>query len=155
MTILTTPKDPDTPATYEIDIRDEFIVEVRRNYQYPLNDVVRDQRGSGFLFLCTKAGTTGRNYPEAWPRAANEIVRDGSAEWTSQHPLDVTVPTIQSVTWIVPTGLTLDSQSESDHSAKVTLSGGTDGQDYDVTARITPTTGSPRDVTMTIPVRQQ
>lgn len=152
---VATPKDPDTAVTYEIDIRDEIVAEVRRNYEYALTDVVRDHRGSGFYLECSKAGLTSKQFPQAWPRAANETVLDGSAEWTSKHPSDVSTPTIQSVTWIMPDALTLDSQSETSYLARLTVSGGTDGQDYDVTARITPTAGSVRDVTVTIPVRQQ
>jgi len=156
MTIIVEPKDPDTPATYEIDVFQEFVDDARRSYEYSLNDISRGNRDTGFYYVCTKAGRTAKKFPQSgFPRRANEIVIDGSLEWTAKHPADVSPTIIQSVTWIVPTGLILDSQTEDNHLAKATFSGGTDGQDYDVTARIAPNTGTPRDVTITIPVRQR
>ena len=153
MGILTTPKDPDTPTPYEINIFEEFIDPARRSELFALADLVRFPRDTGFYYECSKAGRTAANYPDALPRSANRTVIDGSAEWTAKHPSDVSPVVVQSVTWIMPTGLTLDSQSQSNHVAQAVISGGTDGQDYDVTARITPDAGNPRDVTITIPVR--
>lgn len=154
MSIVVREKDPDTAATYEIDAWEVFVPEARRSQQFALDEVVRAQRDTGFYYLCSVAGRSARNYP-AWPRSADETVMDGSAEWTAKHPDDAAIPTIDSVEWDVPNGLTLDSQAEDAHIASATFSGGADGEDYDVTARITPTSGTPRDVTITIPVRQQ
>lgn len=154
MSILVREKDPDTPATYEIDLFQAFVPEALRSREFLVDQLVRAQRDTGFYYRCTQAGRTARNYP-TWPRAASETVLDGSVEWTTVHPDDATPPEVDTVVWEVPAALTLDSQSHDDHVARATFSGGTDGEDYDVTARITPTAGEPRDVTITIPVRSQ
>ena len=153
MTITVEEKDPDVPQTYEIDTRDRFVPEVNRSYEYAVDDVVRFGRDNGFYLKCTKAGISGRYNPYS-PREANQQIRDGSVEWVSVRPADATVPVISTVAWTVG-DLTLDSQEETDHIARATVSGGKDGQDYEVTARITPDVGDAIDVTLTIPVRDQ
>ena len=115
---------------------------------------VRPQRGTGFYYECTTAGRTSAHYP-TWPRAAAETVTDGSVVWTARHPTGSSIPTITSAVWTVPTGLTLDAQSEIGLVAFITVSGGTDGVDYDVLCRMTPSSGNVVEQTITIPVRAQ
>lgn len=155
MTTTVRSKDPDTPATYEIVILEALVQEALRSYDFVLTNLVRAPRDTGLYYECTKAGRTAWNYPLAWPRAADEVIADGSVEWTARDPSVVTPPTIQSVVWAVPAGLTLDSQDQTDHVARATISGGTDGVDYEVTARITPTAGAVVEKTLIIPVREQ
>lgn len=148
------PKDPDVDKTYELDLFENLVPETLRSAAYSLNDVTRPHRDTGFYLECTTAGRTGRYNPYV-PRQANQLIRDGSVTWTSKHPSDVTVPAISSVVWTVPTALTVESQSEDGHVATVTLSGGSDGVDYEVTARVTPTVGDARDISIIIPVAHQ
>lgn len=148
------PKDPDVPATYSIDWRRELIGEALRQTEFVSGAVVRPQRGTGFYYECTTAGLTGRQYP-TWPRAGGEVVRDGSVEWTARHPDDASVPTVSSAVWTVPDGITKDSQSETDTHTHITLSGGTDGEDYELTCRMTPSSGNAVDQSVTIEVRSQ
>jgi hypothetical protein len=148
------PKDPDVPATYSIDFHDAVVREARRDYDFTAAQFVRPQRGTGFYYECTTAGRTKGQYPE-WPRAAGQTVTDGSVVWTARHPSSSSIPSITSVVWTVPSGLTKDSQSEVGRVAFVTLSGGTDGVDYEILARMTPSSGNVVEQTITVPVRAQ
>jgi hypothetical protein len=147
-------KDPDVPATYSIDWHDQLIIEAFREYAFAQGAFVQAQRDTGFYYECTTAGRTSRNYPQ-WPRESGETVTDGSLVWTCRHPSSSTVPSVSSVDWTVPAGLTKDSQSESGTLANVVLSGGTDGVDYEVLCRMTPSSGSVIEQTIVVKVRAQ
>jgi hypothetical protein len=53
-----------------------------------------------------------------------------------------------------PSGLTLDSSSDDATSVTATISGGTAGESYDVTCRVTTDGGRTKDITGTIPVAE-
>lgn len=57
--------------------------------------------------------------------------------------------------WLVPTGLTKVADSKTSSSATVWLSGGTAGQSYAVTNRITTTGGRTEDRSFTIRVEER
>lgn len=61
--------------------------------------------------------------------------------------------TIVTSEWIVPDGLTGESESATDTQATIWLSGGTDGVDYEVTNRITTVQGMIDDRTIRIKCR--
>ena len=63
--------------------------------------------------------------------------------------------TISSSAFTVATGLTKDSESDTDTTAIVWLSGGTAGTDYLVTCRITTNQARTDDRSVTIRVRQR
>jgi hypothetical protein len=148
-------KDPDVDATYAIDCVERLVDLARRSFDFSLGAVVRAQRDTGWYYECTTAGRTSENYPAVFPRAAGETLQDGSVVWTCRHPSTPTLRSISSVVYTIPTGLTLESQTEDPTVAYFTVSGGVDGEDYDVVARITPSSGDPFDQTITIPVRAQ
>jgi hypothetical protein len=147
------PKDPNVPATYSIDFHDEVVREPKRDYDFSAAQFIRPQRGTGFYYECTTAGRTSGHYPD-WPREEGLTVQDGSAVFTTRHPTALGL-SISSATWTVPSGLTLDSQTQVGLVAFVTLSGGTNGVDYDVLCRMTPSAGNIIEQTITIPVRSQ
>jgi hypothetical protein len=149
------PKDPNVSATYSIDWHDELITPAYREWAFALASFVQAQRDTGFYYECTTAGRTSRNYPTEWPREAGETVTDGSVVWTCRHPSSSTVPAVSSCVWTPDSGLTVDSQSESGTVSSVVLSGGTDGVDYEVLCRMTPTIGSVTEKTIIVPVRAQ
>lgn len=60
---------------------------------------------------------------------------------------------ISSSDWIVPTGVTEDSASNTTTTTTIWLSGGTDGDDYELTNRITTTGGRTLDQTVKLRVR--
>lgn len=148
-------KDPDVPAEYWVDFFEEIAQEAERGLIVALGDKLYFPRDPAWLFEVTTAGRLSRFYPSSIPRAAGQTLNDGSAVLTCRHPDDVTVPEVSSVAWTVPSGLTKDSQRESGSRAYVTLSGGTDGVDYEVVCRMTPTAGNVIEQTITVPVRAQ
>lgn len=148
-------KDPDVAATYELDFEDALVDELARDTVYAVNAVVRPHRANGFYLVCTTAGRTSQHNPIAYPKASGGTLQDGSATFQAVHPSAATLPSISSATWTVPSGLTLDAQSETGLVASATLSGGSDGTDYDVTCRLVPSVGNPIDKTITVPVRAQ
>jgi hypothetical protein len=80
-----------------------------------------------------------------------DAILDYSVDWTSWLGSD----TISSVVWTVATGLTQVLTSNTGYVATIWLSGGTDGQSYDIICRITTAGGRTDDRTFTIVVRQR
>lgn len=159
MTITASEKDPDVPATYPI-VWDQLLVqEAFRGWQFSTGAIVRAQADTGFYYVAAPLGSkaygrTAAHWPR-WPRASGETVTDGSILWTAVYPADADVPVIASAVWDVPSGITQDSQSETGIVTYITLSGGTDGEDYEITCTMTPTVGNPIDQTIVVPVRSQ
>lgn len=148
-------KDPDVAEQYTIDWQDRLILQPLREMAFAASAVVQAQDDTGFYYECTTAGRTGRNYPNAWPRADGETITDGSLVWTARHPSSASVPSVASAVWTVPSGITKDAQSELGALTHIVLSGGTDGVDYDILCRMTPTVGNIVEQTITIQVRAQ
>lgn len=67
-----------------------------------------------------------------WPDKDPSDVLDYSIDWSSALGAD----TISSVTWTVPSGLAMESQSNTTTAATIWLSGGAAGTVYEVTCRI-------------------
>lgn len=84
------------------------------------------------------------------PDAKLDYTRDWSA-WLAAAGDD----TIDTSTWIVPAGLTAGAESQTDTSTTIWLSGGTVGERYSVTNRVTTTGGRIDDRTFTIDIRQR
>ena len=155
MSITLRAKDPDNDATYELNLWERLVRQAYRSSDFSVAAIARPPRDSGLYLECTTAGRTGELYPPSYPRVAGETITDGSVVWTARHPSSVTPPTISSVTYVMPTGLTLVSQSESDHVATFTVSGGVDGTAYEIVARVVPSTGPTRDITLDLSVAEQ
>lgn len=155
MTTTLDPKDPDVAATYSIDLHAVIVTDAARAQDFVVNSFVRPPFETGFYYEATTAGRTSAHFPIRWPRTAGETVQDGSVVWTARHPSSSTLPSISAVSWTVPAGLTLDTQSEGAFLANVTLSGGVDGEDYEVTARVTMSDSRIVEQSIIVPVRQQ
>lgn len=80
-------------------------------------------------------------------------VLDYTVDWTKW--LDEVEDTIATSTWIVPTGLTKVTETNTTKLATVWLSGGTVGTNYTVTNRITTVGGRIDDRSITIRVRER
>lgn len=80
-----------------------------------------------------------------------DAVIDYQVDWWAWLDED----TISSSSWIVPAGITKDSDSYTDKAATIWLSGGTAGQSYELTNRITTAGGRTDDRTITITVKQK
>lgn len=75
-------------------------------------------------------------------------VLDYGVDWSAWLGTD----TIATSTWTVPTGLTVDSETETTTLATVWLSGGTTGTTYTLVNRITTAAGRQDERTLTITV---
>ena len=147
------PKDPDVAKTYVIDWVRNIVGEALRDVSYEQSTVALPHRRRGFFLECTTAGRTDYVNPD-WPLSADVQVADGSVVWTTRHPSDVSIPGVQTAVWKVGS-LTLDSQSETGTRTTIVLSGGENGEDYEIECRMTPATGDPIDRTFIVPVRHQ
>lgn len=79
-------------------------------------------------------------------------VLDYGFDWSSWL---ATGETISTSTWVVPTGITKDSDSKTTTTTTIWLSGGTDGENYDVVNRIVTSAGRTDDRAITIKVRNR
>jgi len=82
-----------------------------------------------------------------------QAVLDYAIDWTKW--LDEVGDSIETSTWIVPTGLTKVTETNTSKLATVWLSGGTVGENYTVTNRITTVGGRADDRSITIRVRER
>lgn len=148
-------KDPNVSAEYGIDFHDAVVVEAARRTSFAQGAIVHYPRDTGFYYEVTTAGRTSSHYPAQLPRAAGETLQDGSAVLTCRLPSEVSLAAISSVDWTADAGITVASQRTDGLVAYVTLSGGTDGVDYDVLCRMTPSSGNIIEKTIVVPVRAQ
>ena len=82
-----------------------------------------------------------------------QAVLDYTIDWTKW--LDEVGETIATRTWIVPTGLTKVTETNTTKLATVWLSGGTVETNYTVTNRITTVAGRTDDRSITIRVKER
>ena len=72
-----------------------------------------------------------------WPAKDPNEVLDYTVDWQgANNPVLETAETITTATWTVPSGLTKDSESNTNTTATVVLSGGTAGETYEITSNI-------------------
>lgn len=87
-----------------------------------------------------------------WPFKDPNEVLDFEVDWTARIG---STDTISTVTWTVPTGIAKEDESVSGKIAIVWLSGGTEGQSYNVGCRVVTTGGRTYDETIVLPVRSR
>ncbi len=87
----------------------------------------------------------------AWPPKDPDAKLDFFFDWTRWLAGD----SITSATWDVPDGLTKESSNIDGDRTVVWLSGGTAGQKYEVTVRVTTAGGRIDDRTATLRVRER
>ena len=81
----------------------------------------------------------------------SDAVKDYAIDWSPWLAGD----TITTSTWIVPTGITKNSDTHTTTGTTIWLSSGTDGTDYNLVNRVVTAGGRTEDRTITILVRQQ
>jgi hypothetical protein len=93
----------------------------------------------------------GKFIPQAPDKDPGSIIDYGS-DWNDQSvgPWLAVGETIVTSSWIVPTGLTLVSESNNTTETSIFLSGGTIGEIYTLTNRIVTTAGRTEDRSMYI-----
>lgn len=80
-----------------------------------------------------------------------DAVLDYQVDWSSWLDTD----TISTSAWTVPSGITKDSDTNTDTTATIWLSGGVDGADYDLINHITTANGREDDRTIKVQVRSK
>lgn len=94
-----------------------------------------------------------------WPTKDPNDLLDYQIDWlgdeTDQGFLYGTNDTIDTSTWIVPDGITSEAETSTDSTTTIWLSGGTAGETYQLTNRITTTDGRTKDKSMKLPVKEQ
>lgn len=87
----------------------------------------------------------------AWPNKDPNAVLDYLIDWSAFLGTD----TIATSTWIVPTGITKDSDTRTTTTTTIWLSSGTAGHTYELTNRITTAGGRTDDRTVLIAVLEK
>jgi hypothetical protein len=91
-----------------------------------------------------------------WPNKDPNEVLDYQINWarrvqSSRTPDD----TIESSTWIVPDGITSPSDTFTDTTTTIWLSGGTVDETYELTNRVVTTEGRTMDESVTIKIKER
>lgn len=87
-----------------------------------------------------------------WPFKDPNEVLDFEVDWTARIGSS---DAIDTVTWTMPAGITKDDQTVSGKVAIIWISGGTEGQSYNVGCRVETTGGRIYDETIVLPVRSR
>lgn len=85
-----------------------------------------------------------------WPPKDPDEVLDYQIDWSKRV---ANTDAIVSSTWIVPTGITKDSDSFTDFATIIWLSSGTLDEEYTLTNRVTTTEGRTMDQSVDIKIR--
>ena len=86
-----------------------------------------------------------------WPFKDPDEVLDYEVDWSARLGTD----TISSVTWTVPAGLTKEDEAATGDIVSVWLSGGSEGQSYNIGCRVVTSGGRTHDETFVLPVRSR
>jgi hypothetical protein len=86
-----------------------------------------------------------------WPNKDPDEVLDYQVNWSARLGDD----TISSSTWVIPSGITKDSDSYTDTVVTIWLSGGTDGATYDLVNRIVTAGDRTMDQTIRIVIKEK
>lgn len=91
-----------------------------------------------------------------WPNKDPNEILDYQVNWEKRVQSRRTPDdTIVGSTWIVPDGITKQSDTFSDTTTTIWLSGGTDGQPYTLINRIVTTEGRTMDESVTIKIKER
>lgn len=125
-------QDPSESFPYRADFFGECAKFRESNKDYAINIAVVPYSGTGFQYRVTTAGRTGVKEPR-WPEVAGQTVKDGSIVLACELPTaDSLERTLSSAVWTADTGLTLSGKVDASTDSTINISGGTDGQDYQV-----------------------
>jgi hypothetical protein len=87
----------------------------------------------------------------SWPYKDKDEVLDYVIDWAARLSNDI----IFSSTWIVPTGIVMDSNSNTDSSTTIWLHGGTIGSTYELLNRIVTTGGRTMDQSVKLKIKEK
>jgi hypothetical protein len=145
---------PSEALTYTADFSAHCARRRRPDTDVSLNTIVRSQRVPGWQYRATTAGHTGGKEPR-WPIVELGTVIDGSVEWTAEQVTQQSLQrTLSTVSWSTTSGLTIGAASTSATESTVLISGGVDGQDYEVLCAATCSDGTLPVIAFTVKVRK-
>lgn len=125
-------KHPGETLDYAADFTGHCVRFREPDTAYAQNVIVQPKRGTGLQYKATTAGVTGTDEPR-WPTTAAQTVTDGSVVWTAEAVTTGSqIRTLSSAAWTASSGITVGSPSTLGTRSVVLVSGGTDGQDYDL-----------------------
>ncbi len=123
--------------TYKFDFARALEQVWNPGFPYSLTQYVRPSIPNGFEYECTDAGQTDQQEPD-WPRQIGETIEDGTVTWTARDFGVNASDTIVTREIEVDTGLTLIGSSlDGSTRVTVTVEGGSKGQSYMVTCKVT------------------
>lgn len=97
--------------------------------------------------------------PIEWFRKDPDEVSDYRLDWVGTKlkpgPMYGSSDAIANSLWIMPAGISKESDQHDDGSTTIWLSGGTDGEDYELLNRITTAEGRVFDQSVILPVREK
>lgn len=118
---------------------------------YALGVRVQPALANGFQYQATIEGTSATREPR-WPEVAGQTVRDGSVTWTAEAVSGSSLErTLSSVAWDAG-GITLGTPVTSGQESYALASGGTLGQQYEVTCHGTMSDSTIKAVSWTITI---
>lgn len=147
-------KDPAETLDYAADFGSHCARYREPSTDYSLNTIVLPKRATGLQYKATTAGRSATAEPR-WPATAAGTVTDGSVVWTAEAiTTGSLLRTLSSAAWSADTGVTVGSPSTAGTRSTVLISGGTEGQDYDIVCTGTCSDGTLPVVTFRILVRR-
>lgn len=125
-------QDPSEALDYAIDFAGHCARFREPDTDYAINTQVRPKKATGLQYKATTGGHSATNEPR-WPTTAGATVVDGSVVWTAETiTTGSLIRSLSSAAWTADTGITVGSPSTSGTKSTVLISGGTEGQDYEI-----------------------
>lgn len=112
---------------------------------------VRPTAPNGYEYQCTTSGQSGSNEPD-WPKSVGGTVTDGSVTWTGIAFGTNATDTISTASVSADTGITTDSGTIDGSAVNTRVSGGTAGQEYDVTVQVVTADGNTLEIVVRVVV---
>ena len=132
-------QDPEAKLDYVADFR--LHCARRREPETGYQSGTRVEASTGFQYNASAAGTTAVEQPR-WPKTAGQTVKDGSVTWTCEVPNGAGLQrTLSSVVWTGDT-VTIGTPANDTTSSTVFISGGVEGQSYEIACEGTFSDGS-------------
>lgn len=125
-------KDPSAELDYTADFRRHCTRYRDPDTDYSVNVRVQPRKPTGLQYNATTGGRTGAMEPR-WPTTVGGTVTDGSVVWTAEAISSASLKrTLSSATWTVTSGIVAGTPTNTSIDSTVLISGGTNGQTYQV-----------------------
>jgi len=134
-------KPAGVPETFGIDWTDQIVSVWRRKHRYATGAIVRAPVGTGMYYVAaplnSQAWGLSSELTQEFPQTENETFTDGSILWTARHPASLSLPSISQSVWTLDDGIVEDSNGIDGLIGRITVSGGSPGEQYRMVNLIT------------------